>query len=125
MTVDRAVNILYPRRFAWLTKPINLLKISISILTASFACGAFNLVGFIFYTSTIASENGSSTLRIPSCVLTSDVVLVQNVITILHRTATYALTLGANVVIVRKVFRSKRTLNKKSPNYVCYFTHLT
>ena len=57
----------------------------------------------------------NSTVQMPSmCIFSSTLQSAYNLICVTHLTITFFIVVTANLVIIRKVFKSKKALNKKS-----------
>lgn len=111
MTVDRALSILYPRRFNWLSSPRNLAKITISIVVAFGVYGVslnvYRRVGYNF-----SQVNGTWT-RIPStCSFRRVELLANNFTYVIIRLSGLILTFLLNMAIIKRLIDSKNNIRK-------------
>lgn len=140
MSVDRAINVLYPVRFMSLSRPLFLLRITalIYLVVAVVACEQiFRTMAYKPEVAAAAAEAAthmsgtvgnitSNTTSKPvilvasSCVFSNALQAAYNLIAIVQRTVSFAMIVTANVFIIRKLFNSKRNLSraKKSGNAV-------
>lgn len=108
MTVTRAISIIYPRRFPWLNKTSNLLKITtvIMLLTALYAL--LQLFRHYNYQETV--YNSSTLILTPvSCTLSTTLIYLFDYSFFLVRQAGLLICLMADTFIIRKLIISKRT----------------
>ena len=119
MTVDRAINIVYPRRFRWMTKPRNLGMIVAAIYLIVAAFSSLNFFRSTVQNVTPSLMAGNATSRGPTiCTLSNTLQSVYSMFNIIHRSSTFIIVFIANFVLIRRVFNSKKALHKKSKNYL-------
>jgi hypothetical protein len=111
ISVDLALNVVYPRKFPWLAKPRNLAKITAIIIIAVAFPPIITLYRHFVYKTTSLSDNTTVTI-VTGCVFSSSLQFSFNVMLLSQRLLTFAMILTANVCIVRKLFNSKRGLKR-------------
>lgn len=110
VTLDRAVNVVYPRRFLWLTKTRNL-----SIIT-----GLIYLILFVYSASsqsfrsiayTTQTRNNVTVVLPTTCNYYSTPLIVNNILFCVIRTVGFVVCFLANLIIVKKLIDSKKSLH--------------
>jgi hypothetical protein len=117
MTVHRALNVIFPKRFTWLTKPLNLLKITVALYIFVFSLGLIQVFRYMTYRTVIGSDN-TTVLTPAACVLFSNLQIIYNFFGLFHRTSSFMIIVIANFVIVQRLFKSKKATNKNSESYL-------
>lgn len=112
ITLDRTIHVMYPKRFPWLSRPINHLKITIAIYILS---GLFSCLQLFRYHTFVTPLNDTST-RPTACILSESLLTVYSFSFFILRNLGFMIIFVANLFIVRKLFNSKRTIMIRSQN---------
>lgn len=108
ISIDRAINVLYPRRYIWLTKPLNLFKITFVL---SLSVGLYCILPASRSLKYTQYSVGNETLLKPTSCFVSDYKLkIYNISYVLVRMISFISILISNVVIIRRLFTSKQNL---------------
>lgn len=114
MTIDRMVNILYPRRFPWLSKTRNLFKMTIGVYIVVFIYG-FATQSLRSMTYTYVTVNNTTQVATATCNYLSNTVAASvNVSVCLVRVGGFVIIQIANTFIVRRLVVSKRVLRSSN-----------
>lgn len=106
MTVDRALSIVFPKRFVWLSKPRNLAILTTLIY---FVIAGYAII-FQPFRHYIYVVNSTMEIKATSCVVTDIVLYVNNISFLIIRSTGYMIILCANIIILRKLIKSKKNL---------------
>lgn len=122
MTIDRTLNILYPRRFIWLSKNKNLLMLSVTVyivcLVYTFSTQSLRYMRFTYQT-----VNNQTRLVSASCLyLSTPVGAAVNVSYCVMRILGFVVIQIANTFIVNKLLVSKKIVRRSSNNPITLTT---
>lgn len=116
ISIDRAISVLFPRRFTWLTKPANLSIVTISIY-ATFAIYACLQIArfFTFKTISVIDMNGNVTYKslVASCILSDRLIIAYNLSYFVLRILDVCGKMICNCLIISKLrdVRKKVTID--------------
>lgn len=114
MTIHRAVSIVYPRRFKWLTNPLNLAFITLFIYFVVSLYSLFQITRYFTYKTVVS---GNMTTLVPaSCRLSQWGIFFQNFSLFFLRSIGFLIILIANCVILKKLLESKKNFHRAPPS---------
>ncbi len=117
MSVDCAVNVIYPKKFPWLQKPSNLAKITALIYVLSGLFASLHFSRFFVYKITILEDN-STFLAPSSCVLSDATQPAFSIVSTIQRVGSFLAVLISNIGIVRRLIDSKRALHRNKTHFL-------
>lgn len=112
MTIDRTISIVYPRRFNWLSKIGNLVKLSLLVML--FASLAASLQLFRYYTYKTLVVNNATVIVPAACVLSTTLLRAYNISNFFIRSSGFVIITISNFLIIRKLVHSKRMVNARA-----------
>lgn len=115
MTVDRALNVLYPRRFLWLSRPRNLAKLT-GLIFLVFSIYSVSLNMFRTITFVPVLQNGTRVMVPSSCTFQRAGQLGNNFSFIIIRISGLSLTFILNLAIIKRLLESKQNIRKHRPS---------
>lgn len=109
MSIDRALNVVYPKRFSWLVKSkLNLLMITSVIVVISALYASIHFFRYLEIDTTTSQAVNQTTLSV--CVLPGSLLSFFSFSFFLIRLICYLANLASNIQILRKLIHSKMHL---------------
>lgn len=116
MTIDRALHIMYPRRFVWLSRPLNQALITCFIYT-TFAVYSASIESFRYLSYFNLSRTNGTSVIVASCTFSSRLLAAHNLILLFLRCICMAGIFLANGLMLVAVYKSRqRVINQAAPS---------
>lgn len=110
MAIDQALNVVYPRRFAWLAKLSNHV-IATVVMYLFMSLHAASIVSYRYLTYSNVTMNNQTKQVATSCRSSNEIIVYGNISILILRTLGFILISVSNALIIRRLITSKRKSN--------------